>query len=294
MKPRGKDLRPPFIPTARPRGILEGVGIKNNTSWGGVARWYGEYLGREDTYQSEVILPNLLRLLGITKGERVLDLACGQGFFTREIAKLGAKVVGADIAPELIAVARTYAPGAEFYVAAASKLSFARNGEFDAVLCVHALQNMEDILSVFTEVGRVLKPSGRFLMVINHPAFRVLKRSSWGWDEAKKIQYRRIDGYLFGAKIAVDMHPGSKSNKSPHLPAGYSGRWGDKKTISYHRSLQDFFKPLAKAGFAVSRLEEWVSHKASGRGPRQKAEDLARKEIPLFMALEARRLHTSR
>lgn len=253
--------------------------IKNDTSWGGVAQWYGEYLERRDTYQREVILPNLLRLLGIKKGERVLDLACGQGFFTREIAILGAKAVGADIAPELIAKARTYAPGGEFYVAPASKLSFARNGEFDAVVSVHALQNMEDIFSVFTEVNRILKPGGRFLIVINHPAFRVLKRSSWGWDEQQKIQYRRIDGYLSGAKVSVDMHPGSKSNK---------------KTISYHRSLQDFFKPLARAGFAVSRLEEWVSYKASGKGPRQKAEDTARKEIPLFMALEARRLSTSR
>ena len=248
---------------------------KRSTSWGGVAEWYGEYLEKEGTYQKEVILPNLLRLIAVKKGERVLDLACGQGSFAGEISNLGGEVVGADISPELIAQARTHAPRAKFHVASASHLPFATDAEFDSVVCVLALQNIEDIAAVFAEVRRVLKSDGRFLMILNHPAFRVLRRSSWGWDEAQKVQYRRIDGYLSGAKVAVDMHPGS----------------GKKiKTVSYHRSLQDFFKPLAKAGFAVSRLEEWVSHKASEKGPRQKAEDTARKEIPLFMALEARLL----
>ena len=248
----------------------------DNTSWGGVAEWYGEYLEKEGTYQSEVILPNLVRLISPQKGERILDLACGQGFFTREIVKSGASVVSADIAPELIAEARKNVSNAEFHVAPASELSFAKNGEFDVVFCVLALQNIEDIFFVFKEVRRVLKVGGRFIMVLNHPTFRVLRRSSWEWDEEQKAQYRRIDGYLSLSKVSIDMHPGSKQKQ---------------KTISYHRSLQDFFKPLTKAGFAVSRLEEWVSHKASGKGPRQKAEDTARKEIPLCMVLEARGFH---
>jgi len=246
---------------------------KNNTSWGNVVEWYDDYLSGEDTYQSKVILPNVLRLLAIQKGEKILDLACGQGFFTREIVKFGVGVTGVDISEELIQEAKKNVPGAKFHVAPASKLSFARNQEFDTVLCVLALQNMEDLVPVFKEVHRALKPSGRFLMILNHPAFRVLKRSSWGWDEEQKIQYRRIDGYLSSAKVPIDMHPGLKTNT---------------KTISYHRSLQDFVKALTNAGFVVSRLEEWESHKKSGKGSRQAAEDRARKEIPLFMALETR------
>jgi hypothetical protein len=109
----------------------------------------------------------------------------------------------------------------------------------------------------------------------------VLKRSSWGWDEQESVQYRRVDGYLSAAKIMVDMHPGQGM-----VPGG-----GGKsvQTISYHRSLQDFFKALNNAQFAVTRLEEWISHRSSEKGPRQKAEDTARKEIPIFMMLEARR-----
>lgn len=247
---------------------------ERDTSWGKVADWYGTHLEQDDTYHSKVILPNLLRMFAVKKGERVLDLACGEGFFSRELAKAGGVVTGADIAKELIAKAKAKG-GATYAVAPAHALSFAKNGIFDAAVCVLALQNIENLPATFKEVRRVLARGGRFVFVLNHPAFRVLKRSSWGWDEASKTQYRRVDGYLSAAKIFVDMHPGAPKAT---------------RTISYHRSLQDFFKALSGAGFAVTRLEEWVSHRASGKGPRQAAEDAARKEIPLFMALEVRNL----
>jgi len=248
---------------------------KETTSWGGVAEWYSGYLKDSDSYQAKVILPNLMRMLGLTAPDQVLDLACGEGFFAREFAKTGAKVLGADIAPELIKKAKAAGDLVIYKEAAAHKLAFAKNNEFTTVACVLALQNMEDIKAVFKEVRRVLTKDGRFVLVLNHPAFRVLKRSSWGFDEKENVQYRRIDGYLSQAKITVDMHPSKKTSK---------------QTISYHRSLQDFAKALSGEGFAITRLEEWTSHKVSGKGPRQKAEDTARKEIPLFMALEVRPL----
>lgn len=245
------------------------------TSWGKVAGWYSEHLQNDDTYHANVVLPNLLRMLALKKDEHVLDLACGEGFFSREFGKAGARVVGADIAPELIAEATTQGGGATYHTAPASHLSFAKDGAYSLVVCVLALQNMEDLSLVFKEVRRVLSSGGRFVFVLNHPAFRVLKRSSWGWDEEAHMQYRRIDGYLSSAKIFVDMHP-----SKPHAP----------KTVSYHRSLQDFMKALGGAGFAITRMEEWISHRTSGSGPRQKTEDTARKEIPLFMAIEAKPL----
>ena len=180
---------------------------KNDTSWGGVASWYDDYLKDEDTYQAKVIAPNLMRMLNLKEGERVLDVACGQGYFTRLALKDAKDVAGADISKELVAKARAQTPGATFYVAPAANLNFAKDDTYDAALCVLALQNIEDLQATFKEVRRVLKPGGRFVFVLNHPAFRVLKRSSWGFDEEAKIQYRRVDGYLSSAKISVDMHP---------------------------------------------------------------------------------------
>lgn len=249
---------------------------KKDTSWGDVAEWYGSYLeNNEDSYQRKVILPNLLRLLDLKKGTRLLDIACGQGFFSREFAKTGAAIVGADISAELIGSAKDLSPKEiEFHVAPAHKLAFAKDSTFDAETIVLAAQNIENIQQAFEEAARVLKPGGRLLIVMMHPAFRVPKRSSWGWDVGSGIQYRRVDGYLSASKSELLVHPGKKDSPI---------------TISYHRSLQDFSKALFKAGFAITKFEEWISHRSSEKGPRQKAEDLSRKEIPLFLAIEAKK-----
>ncbi len=246
----------------------------DTTSWGGVADWYDNYLEtNKDSYQEKVIAPNLLRLLDIKAGMPILDLACGQGFFTRKWRSAGASVVGADISKKLIETAKARSPEISFHATPAHKLAFAKDNSFSAVTIVLAIQNIENITDVFAEVRRVLKPGGRMLIVMNHPAFRIPKRTSWGFDEKEKTQYRRIDGYLSPSAVPILMHPGQAKSEA---------------TLSYHRSLQDFFKPLSKNNFAVTRLEEWISHKRSEAGPRQNAEDKARKEIPLFMMLEAR------
>jgi len=242
------------------------------TSWGKVANWYNDLLEKdEDSYQKKLILPNLLRLLEIKKGETILDLACGQGFFTGEFAKLGAKVKGCDISPELINLAKQD-KSAEYYVCEANNLSFAGNQSVDKITIILSLQNIQDVQEVFAEVSRTLKPKGRLFMVLNHPAFRIPKQSSWGWDDAHKTQYRRLDEYLSESSEQIQMHPGDKP-------------W--EKTLSFHRPLQFYFKALNKNGFYISKLEEWVSHKISEQGPKKEAEDKARHEFPLFLFLEA-------
>jgi ubiquinone/menaquinone biosynthesis C-methylase UbiE len=246
-----------------------------NTSWGGVAEWYDNHLEtNKDSFQEQVIGPNLIRVLDIKKDMRILDLACGQGFFSRKFAAKGATVVGADISKELIEAAIKRSSKIEFHATPADKLSFAKSETFDAVTIVLAIQNIENMLGVFQEASRVLKPGGRMILVLNHPLFRIPKRSSWGFDENQNTQYRRIDAYLSSTTSKILMHPGQAASEA---------------TISYHRSLQEFFKAFNKAGFAASRLEEWNSHRKSQSGPRQKAEDTARKEIPLFMMIEAKK-----
>lgn len=247
---------------------------KRDTSWGAVTDWYSEYLETEsDSYQSKVILPNLLRLLGI-KPVRVLDIACGQGFFTRAFAQAGHTVAGADIAKELITEAKKLSPKIEYHVAPADALKFAKPKSFDAATIVLAIQNIENMHGTFAEASRALVVGGRLYLVMMHPAFRIPKSSSWGWDEAG-VQYRRVDSYLSEQRSELLVHPGQTNSPTTH---------------SYHRSLQDFSKALSKAGFAITKLEEWISHKESQKGPRQAAENKARKEIPLFLMLEATKL----
>jgi len=109
----------------------------NDTSWGEVADWYGEHLTGEDTYHAKVIAPNLLRIVGPEKGMRILDLACGEGYFARMFKTRGAAVIGTDIAASLIEKAKRQSPDIEYHVADATKgLPFAEAESFDAVVCV--------------------------------------------------------------------------------------------------------------------------------------------------------------
>ena len=247
---------------------------KNDTSWNAVAAWYDDLLESGDgTYQKDLILPNVLRLLDIKRGEKVLDLGCGQGFFSREFFKAGADVFGVDLSPKLIALAKEHSPKEiRFAVSTADKLSVFSGPSFDAVVCISVIQNIERVQAVFAETVRVLKSGGRFLVVMNHPAFRITKRSSWGFDEKNKIQYRRIDEYISESGADIAMKPGSDSTVF---------------TTSFHHPLQFYFKALHKAGFLVRRLEEWNSGKTSEPGPRADAENKARKEFPLFLVIEA-------
>lgn len=252
---------------------------KNHTSWEPVAGWYDDMLAGKDTYQAKVILPNLMRLVP-PKDKRIIDIACGQGFFSLAFAENGANVLGIDISRELIELARKRArANLRFEVSPADKIVSAENKNFDAALIVLALQNIKEMNGTLREASRVLKNNGTLALVLNHPCFRIPKESAWGYDENKKVQYRRIDKYGRPFAVEIDMTPGA--NQDSNSRKIY--------TKSFHRPLQDYFKALSAAGFRVSCLEEWISHKQSGPGPRASAEDSARKEFPLFLAIMAQK-----
>ncbi len=249
------------------------------TSWGNVAGWYDTVVNDKDSYQVNVILPNILRIMAPEKGQRILDLACGQGFFTHALASKGPHMTGVDISPELIDIARKHAGhNEEFYVSPSDVLTKFKDKSFHAALCVLAIQNIERMGMTFKEVSRVVDKGNRFVLVLNHPVFRIPGQTSWDFDLKKNAQYRRVDEYLSESRAAIDMNPGSNPKEKKEM------------TYSFHRSLQAYSKSLANAGFAIARIEEWVSHKESEKGPRKAAEDKARREIPLFMCIECVKL----
>lgn len=247
------------------------------TSWEGVAGWYGKHVDKDDTLQDAVVLPGAERLLSPTPGKTYLDIACGEGSFTRLITKKqGVKTSGFDASPSLIERAKKRASiGSEYLVADARKFAGKYRAEsFDGASCLLAIQNIDEIGPVFADAAKVLKSGAKFIIVMNHPAFRQLRQSGWGWDENRKLQYRRVDKYLGIYDVPVQAHPGAAP---------------DVVTHSFHRPLQAYVKALAKNGFSIIDMEEWTSHKSSDSGPRAKAENVARMEIPMFLAIVAKK-----
>ncbi|HEX2529223.1 MAG TPA: methyltransferase domain-containing protein [Geminicoccus sp.] len=101
----------------------------------------------------------LLDLLGPVDGQDILDLGCGDGVLTEQIQARGARVVGADGSPEMVAA--TMAKGIPAEVADGHALPFERR--FDAVFSNAALHWMTRPDDVLRSVARALRPGGRFV-----------------------------------------------------------------------------------------------------------------------------------
>jgi ubiquinone/menaquinone biosynthesis C-methylase UbiE len=253
--------------------------MSKRTDWGQVATWYDKLVGEAGSeYHREVVLPGVLRLLAPQKGQRVLDVACGQGVLCRLLAEKGCEVTGVDMGRDLVDLAKQRGPASiHYHVADAKELSFLPEGHFDQAACVLAIQNINPIQPVFAGVARTLKPGGRFVLAMMHPHFRGPKETHWGWDEKEAVQYRRVDRYLMPRKIPIVTHPGQSH---------------DQYTWSFHKPLEAYVKAMRNAGLLMDALEEWPSHKKSTSGPKARAENIAREEIPMFLAIRGVKVAT--
>jgi trans-aconitate methyltransferase len=104
---------------------------------------------------------DLLPLLDARPGWRILDVGCGTGQLTAEIARTGATVLGIDHSPEMIARARSNFPELEFQLADATALGFSE--EFDAVFSNATLHWVRDARGAARSMACALKPGGRFV-----------------------------------------------------------------------------------------------------------------------------------
>jgi ubiquinone/menaquinone biosynthesis C-methylase UbiE len=122
---------------------------------------------------------SLFELLGDVAGKSVLDLACGEGHYTRLLKRLGAScVVGVDLSSKMIELAQTTERedplGVTYLVGDA--LSVKVPGSFDVVVAAYLLnyaRSPEEMLAMCSTISGSLKPGGRFVTVNNNPAQHV-------------------------------------------------------------------------------------------------------------------------
>ena len=117
----------------------------------------------------------LLDLLGPPAGLRVLDLACGHGRVTRELARRGGTVLGVDLSRTLLAKAQDAEHaeplGVRYIDGDAADPRWLAGDRFDAVVCSFGLSDIDDLDGAISTVALALRPGGVFVFSILHPCF---------------------------------------------------------------------------------------------------------------------------
>lgn len=190
-------------------------------------------------------------MLPDVRGLSGLDIGCGEGTNTREVAKRGATMTAIDISETFIAYAdeteRQSPLGITYRVADAVDLPFP-DGHFDFATAFMSLMDVPETARALTEVFRVLKPGGFFQFSITHPCFDTPHRRNLrtnGKTHAIEVgeYFRRTDGeiseWIFSA-APRDVTAGMRKFQIPR----------------FTRTLSEWLNLLIQTGFVIERVEE--------------------------------------
>ena len=267
MEYRGS-TRSHFAPQAKHR----------DKGWESVAQWYDGMVGDAGSrIHQSIALSWVLKQLALKKGETILDIGCGQGVLSSSVSACGANYIGIDNSRTMIAQAQrrhgkegTFIVGDITHPVSARGLS--RNA-FDACLFLLSIQDIRSAHQAISTAASLLKPGGRMVIFMTHPAFRVPRQSGWGYDQRRKLVYRRVDSYLSPLDVPMRAHFTT----------------GKTLTRSYHRPLSYYINALAEAGIAILYTEE-IPINDEATTSADKSEKRAHREIPLFFALVGKKL----
>jgi 2-polyprenyl-3-methyl-5-hydroxy-6-metoxy-1,4-benzoquinol methylase len=220
-------------------------------AWNENAAFWDERMGEGNDFVEVLLWPPMERLLQVGPGQRVLDIACGNGLTSRRLAALGAEVVAFDFAEELIARARQRTAGEagclSYHVLDATDgaaLLALGEGRFDAALCNMALFDMADIEPLFRALARLLRPGGRFVFSVIHPCF----------NNAHVVQMAEMEDRageivtVYSVKVSGYM--------TPTISRGAAIAGQPRPQLYFHRPLQLLLGTGFAAGFVLDALDE--------------------------------------
>ncbi|GAC1520473.1 MAG: class I SAM-dependent methyltransferase [Ktedonobacteraceae bacterium] len=237
----------------------------NPASYDNIAEWYDAYLRENPIYQ-DILLPHLLALVGDIQGQNICDLACGQGWIARELARRGATVTGIDLSENLLEMARRYEEqeptGIVYLQGDAQSDQILSSNSFDGVICAMALMLFPDLAAAFQAARRILKPGGWLVFAITHPCFET-PHSRWMTSDKGSVA-RVVRGYFNETFWTSTSQHGVRSRVGEH-----------------HRMLSTYLNTLVASGFTLERI---VEPNASGERARQAPGNL---EVPSLLLVRA-------
>jgi SAM-dependent methyltransferase len=205
-----------------------------------------------DVYRDALNTPAFLSILPPLRGLSGLDVGCGEGSNTRQLARLGARMHAIDIAPTFVRHAQAAEEaerlGIRFSVADGANLPFPAE-RFDFVVAFMSLMDIPDQQRVVQEAQRVLQPGGFLQFSITHPCFdpphRKVLRDAAGIPRAIEVAGYfdsidgRVDSWWFGT-----VPPEERERVAPF------------RTPRFDRTLSGWVEILCRAGLVIEQFAE--------------------------------------
>lgn len=210
-----------------------------------------------NSFHREIIRPGTEELLAVQAGDVILDIACGNGNFSRRLVELGAKVIAFDYSRAMIKNARRrcqeYLDSIEFKVIDATDYNQLINlgrSSLDKAVANMALMDIADISPLLNATYELLKPGGVFVFSVCHPCFQTPPpmRKIVETEEVGRDVITRMGVQIFNY-ITPCSHEGCAIAGQP-VPQLY-----------YHRPLSVLLEVCFEAGFVVDGLKEPVFKK---------------------------------
>lgn len=246
-------------------------------------------LSREgyDVYRDLLNTPAFLEILPDVQGREGLDLGCGEGHNTRQVARRGARMIGIDISPTFIRAARETEDadplGIIYCEASAVDVPFPA-GQFDFCTAFMSLMDIPETATVLQEAARVLRPGGFLQFSISHPCTETPHRRN----------LRGLDGRTRAIEIGgyFEDHDGQIEEwlfkqAPPHARAGLS----NFQVPRFRRTLSQWFNLLVDSGFMLEHVEEpCPSQETADAHP--EVQDA--RVVPYFLHMRGRKPETCR
>lgn len=192
-----------------------------------------------ELYRTHILHPMLLDLLGDVKDRKVLDAGCGEGYLSRMLSGLGAKMTGIDISEKMLELARAKeknSPKNIIYKRATLTDLGGIHQTFDVVVSNLVLNIIPVYKEVFKQLEKILYSSGLLIVSLPHPCF---------------------DGVGAGLVHMPDKEVRWSENRYIEEVDGYAAHG----TPTFHRPLSAYINAALEAGFVLTGFLEPVTPK---------------------------------
>ncbi|MBU0595935.1 class I SAM-dependent methyltransferase [Candidatus Bipolaricaulota bacterium] len=252
-------------------------------AWETNAEWWDATYKEGNDFHLTLIAPATEELLAIQPGETILDIACGNGVFSRRMASLGANVVAFDFSASFIECAKKrtveHVDRIEYHVLDATDrqvLLGLGESRFDAAVCTMALMDMEEIGPLAEMLPRLLVPGGRFVFSIMHPCFNQTGCRMTLEEED------RDGGLVVTPAVKVTRY------MTPFRSQGIGIRGQPVPQTYFHRPLQELLRPFLTHGLVLDGLKERAFERREEDRPRLTWDQFP--EIPPVLVVRLRRI----